>query len=82
MKTKKELAKSYAEMRFWVLPLEHLGKKPITPNGYKDATRGQEKIEHYWDIQPDSNIGISCEPSGIIGIDFIRNRRKYKFTST
>jgi len=76
MKTKKELAKSYAEMRFWVLPLEHLGKKPITPNGYKDATRGQEKIEHYWDIQPDSNIGISCEPSGIIGIDCDYDEKK------
>jgi Bifunctional DNA primase/polymerase, N-terminal/Primase C terminal 1 (PriCT-1) len=43
-------------------------KHPRTPHGYKDATTDLDQIRRWWDMWPDSNIGLAV-PGGYVVID-------------
>lgn len=65
--TKHEAAIWYAMGGWNVFPL--VGKKPITRNGYKDATTDTAQIHAWWTAHPEASIGIACRKSGIIAFD-------------
>lgn len=71
-------ALAYAELGWPVFPLEPNGKKPITPNGFKDATTSPETIRRWWKRNPNANIGVQTgEASGIAAIDIdVKNGAK------
>jgi hypothetical protein len=62
-----EAALRYAELGYPVFPCAPGTKKPITPNGFHDATTNQEQIERWWAQQPRANVAIRT--SGLIVID-------------
>ncbi len=65
-------AVTLTELGFRVFPLEPQGKRPLTPNGCKDATRDNDVIRAWWDRWPDANIGVATGPGSdlyIIDID-------------
>ncbi len=46
------------------------GKHPITPKGFKDATKDPETIRYWWSHEPFHNIGIATgSVSGLIVVD-------------
>ena len=56
-------AMRYAEVFGWpVLPLWPREKNPLTPHGYKDATRDEKQIQEWWQKWPNANIGV---PTGV-----------------
>ncbi len=79
MSTILDAAIAYARMGWYVFPLEPplpgvdtSGKRPIgalVPNGKDDATCDENRIRSWWASHPDANIGIACEPSGLIVLD-------------
>ncbi len=54
----KEYLKYYMLGGIKIFPCEVNGKKPITTNGYKDATNSTNKINEWWVNHPDANIGL------------------------
>jgi len=58
-----------AESGYVVFPVRPRGKQPITTSGFKDATRDERQILHWWDRTPDANIGIACGVSGVVVLD-------------
>ncbi len=42
-----------------VFPVEPNGKRPLTPNGFKDATLSVYAVKRWWEKYPDANIGIA-----------------------
>lgn len=65
-----DAALSYAGMGFRVFPLVPKTKRPITANGFKNATADEAKIKDWWGKKPDCNIGIACgEGIAVIDID-------------
>ncbi|MCX5784572.1 MAG: phage/plasmid primase, P4 family [Elusimicrobia bacterium] len=68
--SKLKWALSLAEQGWPVFPLEPNGKKPITRNGFKDATTSAEAIQQWWERNPDANIGLATGVvSGIAAVD-------------
>lgn len=60
------------ELGFNVFPLEPRGKRPLTRNGCKDATRDNTTIHQWWTQWPDANIGVATGPNSnlyVIDID-------------
>jgi hypothetical protein len=47
----------YADQGWPVFPCERGGKKPLTANGFKDATTDKNTICAWWAKWPDANIG-------------------------
>lgn len=77
----KDAALKYAEMGLAVFPLIERDKKPLTgSNGFKDATTDVDKIEEWWTIHPDSNIGIATGEvsGGLVAIDMDIDKEKGK----
>ena len=63
-------ALAYPERFGWpVFPCQPKGKKPVTPNGFQDATTDERKIWGWWTQYPDANIGIAT--GQISGIDVL-----------
>jgi hypothetical protein len=53
-----------------VFPCAPKGKKPLTPNGFKDATTDLQQIQRWWSETPQANIGIPTgQPSGFDALD-------------
>jgi len=52
-------ALEYAALGWKVFPLVPGQKVPATPNGFKDASFDKAKIEDWWFVQPNANIGIA-----------------------
>jgi hypothetical protein len=50
-------ALGYADQSWPVFPCEQGGKKPLTANGFKDATTDKNTIRAWWAKWPDANIG-------------------------
>jgi hypothetical protein len=49
-----------------------VGKHPagaLAPHGLKDATKDEDTIRACWAAAPEANIGIACEPSGLVVLD-------------
>jgi len=61
-----------------VFPLEPNGKRPLTKNGFKDATTSVYQIKKWWDENPEANIGIIMgQASGRASLDVdIKNGAK------
>lgn len=45
------------------------GKHPRTRNGLLDATNDLEQVTKWWEMWPDANIGVACEPTGWSVVD-------------
>lgn len=54
----REAALAYAELGWPVLPLKPRMKQPATKHGLHDASISRRKIEKWWDMWPDANIGL------------------------
>lgn len=76
----KEAALSYAARGLSVFPLIEKDKKPLTVNGFKDATTDPAKIEEWWTIHPNANVGIATGDvsGGLVAIDMDIDKEKDK----
>lgn len=76
----KEAALRYAAAGIAVFPLIEKDKKPLTANGFKDATTDSEKIEEWWSVHPNANVGIATGDmsGGIVAIDMDVDKEKDK----
>jgi P4 family phage/plasmid primase-like protien len=63
------IALEQASMGHYVFPCK-LDKTPYTPHGCKDATTDPNIIRKWWQIWPEAQVGIFCEPSALIVFDF------------
>lgn len=54
-----ERALAYAELGWAVFPLIPNSKRPLTHNGFKDASKDAEAVKHWWTEHPTANIGIA-----------------------
>lgn len=69
-KTKhKNAALWYAKFNWHVFPIVGNDKRPITTNGYKDASIDPEIIDAWFEEHPEANIGLACDLSGVIALD-------------
>ena len=60
-------ARDYARAGFEVFPL-HADKSPRTPNGMKDATTDEARVEQWWKQWPDALIGCRV-PRDVVILD-------------
>jgi len=67
----KQAAIKYAKLGLAVFPLIPRDKKPLTQNGFKDATTDVNQINAWWDKTPDANIGIATGQmsGGLVVVD-------------
>jgi len=65
----KKAARWYAEHSWHVFPVAPNAKRPLTKNGFKDASIDLAQIDEWWSKWPDANIGLACEMSGIVALD-------------
>ena len=68
-KTKLHYALSNAKVGLHIFPLIPNSKKPLTANGFKDATTDFKTIREWWTKNPEANIGIALDASNICVID-------------
>jgi Bifunctional DNA primase/polymerase, N-terminal len=69
-----EAALGYAARGWPVFPCEAGGKKPLTPNGFKDATTDPRIVTAWWNRFPDANIAAPTgERSGFFVLDIDRD---------
>jgi Bifunctional DNA primase/polymerase, N-terminal len=65
-----EAALDYARCGIPVFPCNPIDKKPLTPNGFKDATRDEAQILGWWQQYPNAMIGAPMGPaSGVWAVD-------------
>lgn len=63
-------ALEYVEHGFYVFPLTPRSKKPLTRNGFKNASNDSEQIKAWWGKTPNANIGIATgKISGLMVVD-------------
>ncbi|MCL2807602.1 MAG: phage/plasmid primase, P4 family [Coriobacteriia bacterium] len=65
----KAAALEYARQGYPVFPCVTKGKKPLTANGYKNATTDPETIERWWSWNPTANIGLVTNNMLVVDID-------------
>ena len=71
-KTTAEIAISYAERGWFVLPIFARDKRPyfdLAPHGYKSASNDVATVEKWFTNNPHLNIGIACAISGLVVMD-------------
>lgn len=61
-------ARAYAEAGIPVFPVEVNGKKPVTPNGFYDATTDTKTIDDWWS-KADYNLAMSPALAGLFVVD-------------
>ena len=63
-------ALDYAARGLPVFPCDPRGKRPLTANGFKAATRDEAQIRAWWQRQPDAMIGLPTgHASGVFVLD-------------
>ena len=63
-------ALAYARRGIPVFPCEPGGKRPLTYNGFWDASADPRRIETWWRRWPDANVGVPTgERSGLLVLD-------------
>ncbi len=66
-------ALSYARRDIPIFPCEPGGKRPLTYNGFWDATTDARRVRSWWGRWPSANIGIPTgERSGLLVLDVDR----------
>ena len=58
-----EAALDYARCGIPVFPCNPIDKKPLTANGFKDATRDETQILNWWQQYPNAMIGVPMGPT-------------------
>ena len=58
-----EAALDYARCGIPVFPCNPIDKKPLSPNGFKDATRDETQILTWWQQYPNAMIGAPMGPA-------------------
>lgn len=76
----KEAALRYAAAGIAVFPVIEKDKKPLTANGFKDATTNIDKINEWWSVHPNANVGIATGDmsGGLVAIDMDIDKDKGK----
>jgi Bifunctional DNA primase/polymerase, N-terminal len=65
-----EAALDYARCGIPIFPCHPMDKKPLTANGFKDATRDETQILAWWQQYPNAMIGVPMGPaSGLWATD-------------
>ena len=65
-----ERALAYIEQGWAVFPLVPNTKRPLTRNGFKDASNSADVVRKWWEATPDANIGIATgQMSGVVVVD-------------
>jgi len=59
----------YAELGYSVFPCAPGEKIPLTPRGFKDATRDSAQIAAWWEKYPEANIGIPTAGLLVVDVD-------------
>jgi len=59
----------YAELGYAVFPCVPGEKVPLTPRGFKDATKDSAQIEAWWEKYPEANIGIPTAGLLVVDVD-------------
>jgi hypothetical protein len=63
-------ALSYAKRGIPVFPCEPGGKRPLTYNGFWDATTNLNRVKAWWGRWPDANVGVPTgKGSGLLVLD-------------
>ncbi len=68
-----DCALDYIEKGWFVLPVRPNSKEPngrLVKRGFLGATRYPKQVREWFKIEPNSNIGIACEMSGLLVLDF------------
>jgi Bifunctional DNA primase/polymerase, N-terminal len=58
-----EAALDYARCGIPIFPCNPIDKKPLTANGFKDATRDETQILAWWQQYPNAMIGVPMGPA-------------------
>ena len=71
MESMKDQALQYARLGLAVFPIRPRSKQPLTPHGFKDASKEPQQIEEWWNKWPAANIGIATGQvsDGLVVID-------------
>src|SRR5690242_8394281 len=56
----------YAHLGIAVFPCVPGGKQPLTTNGFHDATSSAAIVQHWWQRNPEANIGLPT--GGVTGV--------------
>jgi predicted P-loop ATPase len=64
-----EAALQYALRGWYIFPLLPNGNKPATPHGLLDATNDAAVITAWWKKNPQYNIGLNLQMSGLAAVD-------------
>ncbi len=64
-----EAAAFYAEQGWPVFPVAPKSKRPLTPNGFKNASADRQVVADWWTQYPDANIGFVPGNAGLVVID-------------
>lgn len=64
-----QYARNYAKNGFLVLPCWPNSKKPLTPNGFSDATKDLNRIAYWWTRCPQANVAIQTKDLLVLDVD-------------
>ena len=62
-------ALGYADKGWHVFPVKPDTKVPLTAHGHTAATTDRVLIKNWWHREPNANIGIAMEASGLVAVD-------------
>src|SRR6201997_616003 len=69
MTTFLDIALTHAGRGWHAHPVKAAAKIPVTQHGKNDATLDEAVIRDWWARMPNSNVGVSCGPSGLCVLD-------------
>lgn len=69
LSAKGQNALEYAERGWKVFPCRPNAKTPITSNAHLAATDDPEQIVAWWTQNPDANVAVNLESSGLVAVD-------------